>query len=214
MNAEAVAQDLCNTCLKPPALCVCAAIEKIQTRRQVLILQHPQEPDKLLGTAQIAHCSLPNSKLKVGLSWRNLAHALGREADPKRWAVLYLGSAKVNVPRGQSAITLVDKKGAPLPDQTQMLSSLDGIIALDGTWSQAKTLWWRNAWLLKVRRLVVSSAQRSLYMKLRKEPRAECLSTIESISVALSILEKDPTLETRLLAPFRALLEQYAAKGR
>jgi hypothetical protein len=29
-------------------------------------------------------------------------------------------------------------------------SALDGLIVLDGTWSKAKTLWWRNPWLLSV----------------------------------------------------------------
>jgi len=31
-------------------------------------------------------------------------------------------------------------------------AGLEGIVALDGTWAQAKTMWWRNAWLLKLKR--------------------------------------------------------------
>ena len=60
------------------------------TTRRVLILQHPQEQDALLGSAQLLVASLPQAKLVVGLSWRNLAHALGEvEVDARRWAVLF-----------------------------------------------------------------------------------------------------------------------------
>lgn len=59
-------------------------------RRDSPILQHPQEQDALLGSAQILMASLPKAELVVGLSWRNFAHALGGERrDPKQWAVLF-----------------------------------------------------------------------------------------------------------------------------
>ena len=47
---------------------------------------------------------------------------------------------------------------------------------LDGTWSQAKALWWRNAWMLKCQRVILGPAQPSRYGKLRKEPRGDGLS--------------------------------------
>src|SRR5687768_12755761 len=82
----------CPKCQKPQDLCVCELVKPLQTRLHVLILQHPQEPDKDLGTARLTHLSLPNSTLKIGLSWPNLKAALGRDSQPYRWAVLYLGS--------------------------------------------------------------------------------------------------------------------------
>ena len=42
---------------------------------------------------------------------------------------------------------------------------------LDGTWSQAKALWWRNAWMLKCQRVILGPKRPSRYGKLRKEPR-------------------------------------------
>src|SRR5690606_3332657 len=83
----------CQQCQKIVALCVCQHIKPMATRLEVLILQHPQEPDKELGSALLTHLSLIRSVLRVGLSWRNLAAALQREhVDASRWAVLYLGS--------------------------------------------------------------------------------------------------------------------------
>jgi hypothetical protein len=83
-----------------------------------------------------------------------------------------------------------------------------GLVVLDGTWSQAKALWWRNPWLLKLRRVVLSPARPSLYRTLRKEPRPEGLSTIEAIALCLSSIEGRPDLEEALLLPFRKLLER------
>src|SRR5437016_9819170 len=80
----------CDTCRRPTVACVCDRIVSHTTERRVLILQHPQEQDALLGSAQILIASLPKAKLVVGLSWRNLAAALGEEeVDARRWAVLF-----------------------------------------------------------------------------------------------------------------------------
>jgi len=84
----------CPRCRKPPGLCVCDAIEPTANRVFVLILQHPQEQDRELGSAWLAHLQFVNSRLVVGLSWRGLAAVLGRPADPRKWGVLYLGPVK------------------------------------------------------------------------------------------------------------------------
>ena len=205
-------QEVCETCKKPQALCVCSVVVPVETKTKVLILQHPQEPDKQLGTAPILKQALPNSVLKVGLSWRNLPHALGVEADPKDWLVLYLGSSKAVSPAGLPLV-VVDKNGNAIEDVEESMKRIKGIVVLDGTWSQAKTLWWRNAWLLKLRRAIVVPERPSLYGKLRREPRRESVSTLESVGVALGVLEKNAEIFPKLLSPFRELLNRAQAAG-
>jgi DTW domain-containing protein YfiP len=179
----------------------------IETRHHVLILQHPQEPGVELGTASLAHELLPNSTLRVGLSWPNLSKALGREVTPSKWVVLYLGAKTGDAaPTSRGPLTLVSKKGLPLPDQHAVLPTLEGLVVLDGTWSQAKALWWRNAWLLKLRRGVLVPTRPSLYGKLRKEPRPDALSTIESIGLALTGLGEPPQVEEGLRDAFTEFL--------
>lgn len=194
----------CDACQKPQHLCVCADIEPQKTQLHVLILQHPQEPDHEIGSARLTHLALPNSTLKIGLSWRNLASVLNRNtADPSRWAVLYLGSGiKGDTP--PKPLQFVSKKGNPVdtPDK------LEGIIVLDGTWSQAKALWWRNAWLLKLRRAILTPQHKSLYKELRKEPRKECLSTIESVAEALEALGEKKEVSDHLRKLFTTLLDK------
>ncbi|MFM2130023.1 MAG: hypothetical protein RL477_1569 [Pseudomonadota bacterium] len=206
--------ETCGTCEKPLDLCVCAAVSPIDNRVSVLILRHPQEQDRILGTAHIATLQLKNSRLLTGLSWPNLAKAVGHAADPKRWGVLYLGPAKTGGGGPRRPVTAVGKKGDALPGQDEILGALEGIIVLDGSWQQAKALWWRNAWLLKCRRLVLEPSRPSLYGKLRKEPRKESVSTIEAAALALATLEGDDTLTDRVLEPFRLLLDKVRAQRR
>src|SRR5581483_6042164 len=131
----------------PGAVYIAAMSGTVDNKIAVLILQHPQEQDRVLGTAKLLVATLANAKLVVGLSWRNLAHALTQpDADPKEWGVLYLGSTKANT---KGPLVALDRKGEPLADQPAALAGLKGIVVLDGNWSQAKALWWRNAWLTK-----------------------------------------------------------------
>lgn len=196
----------CEKCEKPLALCVCAAIKPYDNSLFVLILRHPQEQDRLLGTARLVTLQLKNSLIKTGLSWQNLAKALGRPADPKRWGVLYLGATKTATLFPPQPLTVMTKNGNPAPDQEERLKGLEGIIVLDGNWQQAKALWWRNAWLLKCQRLVLHPARPSLYGNLRKEPRRDSVSTIEAVAYALACLTNHSALVEQLLVPFRALL--------
>jgi hypothetical protein len=199
----------CPRCAKPTALCVCAGIEPIDNRIALLILQHPQEQDRELGTARLTVLHLKRAMLKTGLSWQSLAKALGREVNPKRWAVLYLGAASAATLPKDRELTLLDSKGAPLPEQERALAQIDGVIVLDGSWSQAKTLWWRNPWVLKCRRLALNPKQPSRYGKLRREPRREGLSTLEAAALAMARLGSQPEIESALGLSFARLLSAY-----
>ncbi|MBM3609264.1 MAG: DTW domain-containing protein, partial [Alphaproteobacteria bacterium] len=192
--------------------CVCEANAPFETRTKVLILRHPQEQDRDLGTAPLLAAQLHSAVLKTGLSWPNLAKLLGHPADPKRWGVLYLGTQKSSAGKLARIITVVDRKGEALPKQDELLAALEGVILLDGNWQQAKALWWRNAWMLKCRRLILTPPRPSHYGNLRKEPRRESVSTIEAAAWTLAELEHDPGLPDRLLPPFHALLEKLRAR--
>jgi DTW domain-containing protein len=195
----------CTRCRKPAALCICDSVVPVDNRVSVLILQHPQEQDRLLGTARLTALHLSNALLKIGLSWPNLAKILGRPADPKRWAVLYLGSARAAEAAPGREVVVLDRKGAADDDQT-VLRDIEGIVLLDGTWSQAKALWWRNAWMLKCRRVILNPPRPSRYGRLRREPRRDGLSTIEAAAMLLSRLEGRPEIELALTASFEHML--------
>jgi DTW domain-containing protein YfiP len=202
---------LCPLCAKPEFLCVCDSVEPVANRVSLLVLQHPQEQDRLLGTARLALRALKDSQLKIGLSWPSLSKILGREADPAQWAVLHLGAAHAKDFPPDRELVALDKKGLPLPDQDRALAGLKGVVIFDGSWAQAKTLWWRNPWVLTARRLALNPKRASLYGKLRREPRREALSTIEAAGLTLSRLERRPEIETALGKNFAAMLAKYRA---
>ena len=191
---------------------MCEFTSPIESKTKLLILQHPQEPGVDIGTVPIIKACFPNAIVRTGLSWPNLKKTLGYESENQRWVVLYLGSVHVENLPADRTLFVVDKKGEPRPDQDDVLARLEGFVVLDGTWSQAKTLWWRNAWLLKLPRLVLKPKRRSLYDRIRKEPRKGCLSTVETVAEVLSSLENRNDIQQSLEKPLSELVARLAKR--
>lgn len=197
-----MSEEFCETCRRPRFACVCDRVTSFPTARRVLILQHPQEQDALLGSAQIVTACLPAAKTVIGLSFRNLAHALGEEdVDPHRWAVLFPD-------REAEGEQVANRKGEILDP-----ASLAGVIVIDGTWSKAKTLWWRNPWLSKLNRVTLKPKSPSIYGRLRAEPRREYVSTLESVAAALTLCGESPEVEAGLCRIFRTLVQRVRDAG-
>ena len=200
----------CPRCLKARALCICDSVGPIENRLSLLILQHPQEQDRALGTARLTAQHFRDAVLRIGLSWPSLPKALGRSvADPSRWAILYLGSAKVSDLNTEADVVALTRKGEIADRQRAIFDSLEGVILLDGTWSQAKALWWRNPWMLKCQRVILGPKRPSRYGGLRREPRRDGLSTIEAAAMLIARLEKRPDIEATLNASFERMLARY-----
>src|SRR5689334_20187389 len=116
-SAEEVVPD-CPHCGKPLPLCICDSVTPAESRISLLILQHPQEQDRALGTARLTAMHFKNAVVKIGLSWPSLAKALGRPvADPSRWAVLYLGSAKASDLDTDAEVIALTRKGEAADSQ-------------------------------------------------------------------------------------------------
>jgi DTW domain-containing protein len=183
----------CAVCWKGPELCLCNDIEPSKTKTKLLILQHPQEARNPWGTARLTSLALTNAVHKVGLSWRSLSQALGEQADPSRWAVLYLGALKESKGRSNAPFQVISHTGRQVP-----IKELQGIILLDGNWKQSKTLWWRNPWLTRLHRIVLNPGVPSAFNRIAKQPRKDCLCTLESARHSLAALEGENATTARL----------------
>jgi DTW domain-containing protein YfiP len=201
----------CPGCQKPMPLCICDTIAPIENRISLLILQHPQEQDRVLGTARLTVRHFKGAALKVGLSWPSLSRALGRPvADASRWAVLYLGSAKLSdLDISNDDVIAITRKGEIAEKQRAILDRIEGVVLLDGSWSQAKAMWWRNPWMLKCQRVILRPVRASLYGRLRREPRRDSLSTIEAAAMLIARLEKRPEIEAAVRQSFERMLARY-----
>jgi hypothetical protein len=200
------AAEPCPTCGRSPSVCVCDRTEPLATKRRVLILQHPQEKDVELGSGPLLAAGLPRARLVVGLSWASLAQALDKEhADPARWGVLYPKSLPKGAPAlpAKPGVLVIDRHG-----KRARAAALAGIVVLDGSWAQAKALWWRNAWLLKLQRVLVQPKEASIYGTMRREPSREAVSTLEAAAAALTACGEDPEVEARLRRLFRTLVQR------
>ncbi|HNU26268.1 MAG TPA: tRNA-uridine aminocarboxypropyltransferase [Planctomycetota bacterium] len=199
-------EEACARCFRPAEDCLCTRAVRLENRIFVLVLQHPREQRKLIGSASLAQCALARSRVRAGLSWPNLSAALGEPAKPAEWGALFL---KPDPRPSGRAIDAYSRRGERQGD----LPPLTGFVVLDGTWKQAKTLWWRNPWLLKLRRLTLNPRAPSL----RPQARAAGLSTIEAIALTLRELGEDPALAEALMDQYvRLVLEpaqRYLGKG-
>jgi len=203
----------CAGCARPSSVCVCDRLppDPLASPLPIVILQHPQEDDVVLGTASLVARVLDRASVRVGLSWPSLEHAIERdEVDRSRWAVLFASKSE-GPPPPAGTVRLLDRHEAP---RAADAPALEGLIVLDGTWSQAKTLWWRNPWLLKLARVSLVPREPSMYGKIRKEPRREWVSTLEAIADVLPALgperdrERHESSRTELRRLMRTMLQR------
>ncbi len=178
---------------------------------RVVILQHPQEQDELLGSVPLLTAGLEGCEKRVGLSWPSFSAAIGEDASPEGWVVLYPASLKRELTAEERAMPVVflDRAARPLGPR-----DVRGVIALDGTWSQAKALWWRNPWMLKLGRALVHPKEPSIYGRLRKEPKRNYVSTLEAVALVLDALGEDPSVTRELRRAFRGMVQRVRDTGK
>lgn len=178
--------------MRPHGHCICALVPQVDTRTRVVIIQHPGERDHPFGTAKILGLGLPNAAVHTvhgGFS-RSLAC---RDLDVPDDAVLLYPHP--------DAIELED-----LAASTNTAPST--LVVLDGTWSHARRLYHENPWLQQLRHVRITPAEPSRY-RIRKEPRPECLSTLEATVCALRTLESAATQRglDKLVAAFDGMID-------
>ncbi len=178
-------RDLCLQCRRPASVCWCDRIVPVQSRTRACFLQHPREGKVAIGTARMAHLSLPNSELHVGVDFGE--HARVRElAAQEGTALLFPGDGAV------------DPGALAQPPRT--------LIVVDGTWAQARKVVRRNPFLHALPRIGLKPPQPSNY-RIRKEPSEECVSTIEAVVHVLGALERDPDRFRPLLGVFDRMVD-------
>ncbi len=187
-----VRRAVCDRCRRALSVCYCAHLHTLPTRTRVIVVQHPREEGKAIGTARMAHLCLPNSVLRVGLDFSVDEVVAPALESPSPAYLLFPSERAVDVrdlPR-DPAITLV---------------------VVDGTWWQARKLLKLNPALSALPHLGFSRAQPSEY-RIRREPADFCVSTIEALAEVLNVLESEAgePIDTfnRLLDPFRAMVDR------
>jgi DTW domain-containing protein YfiP len=182
------ARPSCARCARPLAVCFCAHLQVLPTRTQVLLLQHPRERRMGIGTARMAHLSLPGSSLRVGTDFASDPVVTAALAGPSPPYVLFPGPRAIDV--------------ATLPRERPIT-----LVVLDGTWSQARKLLKLNPALAALPRVAFTPSHPSRY-EIRQQPAEFCVSTIEALAQVLNVLEPGEQSFDRILDPFLAMVEK------
>jgi hypothetical protein len=109
------------------------------------------------------------------------------------------------------SITIPPKSALLFPCQRAISIDASGcqvqhLIVLDGTWAKAQRMYHENPWLQLLPHVKLESDRVSLYSEVRHEPRVGCLSTIESIVVAMKKLGEDSNGLDYLLDVFESMI--------
>lgn len=167
----------CLQCLKTKKACICEWITPITTDVELIILQHPTEAKRPLGTAKILSLSLANCRTFIGENFtehNELNQLLAQ--DDYLHQVLFLDNESKEI-NGQK----IDS------DQKQR------IILLDGTWKKAYKMWQLSTNLHGLPKVHLDTELSGNY-RVRKAPKDNALSTAEAGYHVLSQLDLDGSI--------------------
>ncbi|MEI8656885.1 tRNA-uridine aminocarboxypropyltransferase [Vibrio sp. Hal054] len=179
----------CSQCGKARKACICDSIVALDSQVELIILQHPTEEHRPMGTARILSLSLANSRLLVGEDFREHGELNQLLAEPDvEHFVLYpsdvsLSAADVALP--------IEKKIR--------------IILLDGTWKKAFKMWQLNTQLHHLPCLHLPEDLKGNY-RIRKAPSENALSTVEAGFHVLSMMQPEKDFSP-LLDVFEAMID-------
>jgi hypothetical protein len=179
----------CYRCFRPLPHCFCSEIPRIDNRTDILILQHMGERFHPFNTARIVREALRNCQLIADHNLRLAAHSLPIQANA---GLLYPGA---------NARSLSELSAAQRPSQ---------LVIIDGTWHHAKTIIRDVPQLrdLPCYRLAPSSPGQ---YRIRREPNAQSLSTVEAVVAALQALEPETLGLDNLQSAFHKMVDNQLA---
>ncbi|MFA0812617.1 tRNA-uridine aminocarboxypropyltransferase [Microbulbifer epialgicus] len=189
-------RETCNTCLRPPNVCYCSALVSLANAVRVVIIQHPLEEKHPFNTGRMAHLCLNNSKLIVA---ETLSGELQNQLLSNPSGLLYpsLEWLPDSIEVDGAGLLANKIEGAPVP--------FEQLIVIDATWRKSKKILHLNPQLQKLPRINLGGGLKSNY-SIRKTSVSDGLSTIESISKAMQLLEGRDDFQ-QLLKPFEKMIE-------
>ncbi|MEK6555282.1 MAG: tRNA-uridine aminocarboxypropyltransferase [Bdellovibrionota bacterium] len=192
----------CWACTQPEFSCFCKHVERFNSNIDFVILIHPLEVRRRIATGRMSHLCLENSFLLKGQDFSENEVIDRLLADQTRHCVvLYPGKSSVNltdleIPERQSIFPATKKLT---------------IFVIDGTWTTARKMI-RSHNLINLPRICFTPVKPSNF-RVRKQPAAFCLSTIEAIHHTIELIGESQGLDVsqrphdKLLKVFDSMVE-------
>ncbi len=177
----------CYRCMRVKRMCLCGAFATCENQTEIHVLQHQRERKHAFGTVRLLKIAL--EELVVHRMPVNKGQGYTRpEGFPAHAGLLYPGPGSTNL-----------EELAPQQRPKKL-------VVIDGTWNQAHCMYRDSPWLQRLPRYALHPEEPSRY-RIRKEPRHECLSTLESTAMALRLLEPDTVGIDNLLHTFERMVD-------
>lgn len=195
-------RELCLSCRRPKASCLCPASPAMRLRTKIVLLMHPKEwRRERCGTGRLTSLHLADSELIPGVAFDE--HPRVRELidNPANYAVLiYPGKDSINLSSPGSGLNL-----AAAASGRRITAFL-----VDATWACSKAVLRESPGLTRLPCLMFEPDTPSRWL-IKTQPGPLCLSTLETVHELLCVLEtaglEDYPDKTRLLSAFAAMQE-------
>ncbi len=196
--------SLCLACLRPTLTCCCRYILPFDPKIRFVILIHVREAQKRIATGRLSHLCLQNSLLLNGYDYTHDRRVNTLLENPALHSVvLYPGKNSENL----SALSL-EKRKTLFPTNKELV-----VFVVDGTWTTARKTMQRSENLISLPRICFEPSSPSRF-RIRRQPRAECFSTVEAIHQTIELLgpvkgfDSDSRAHDNLLSVFEKMVEQ------
>ena len=177
--------ERCYRCFKPESACLCKYTKELDTGVKFVLLMHTKEAKRQrTGTGNIAHISLKDSEIIVGLEFTHNKRLQELLNDPKYFPVMMYP--------GQEAWTAKSEGFKQAVGNRTLL-----VLILDATWFCAKKIIDHNPFLLELPRVSFYGDYRSIFT-FKHEPKPEYISTIESCYYFIKELQENNMVDSAI----------------
>ena len=177
--------ERCYRCFKPESACLCKYTKEVDTGVKFGLLMHTKEAKRQrTGTGNIAHISLKDSEIIVGLEFTHNKRLQELLNDPKYFPVMMYP--------GQEAWTAKREGFKQAVGNRTLL-----VLILDATWFCAKKIIDHNPFLLELPRVSFYGDYRSIFT-FKHEPKPEYISTIESCYYFIKELQENNMVDSAI----------------
>ena len=160
-------RDICFKCMRPKETCLCRFVKPFDPGVKFVFLMHPKEAKRQrTGTGRIAHAGLIDSEIIVGIDFTKNTRLCQLLSDPSYYPVLLYP--------GDDAWT-AEKEGLKEEIGDRKLLA----IIIDSTWFCSKKMLRFSPNITALPKLSFAGGYESIFT-FKREPRPECISTIES----------------------------------
>ena len=191
-------RTICYDCYRPATSCMCAYITPIETNTRFIILMHPKEFKKTKnGTGHFTNLSLKNCEIHIGVDFSQNEIINEIIDNPSNTCyVLYPSATSINLNE-----SVIGDKGKNTV-----------LFLIDSTWPCSRSILLHSPNIQKLEKVSFTHTKVSGFI-FKQQPKAYCLSTMESTLCVLELLteHKLENLDRKsldgFLLPFQKMVE-------